>query len=204
MKPFYPKTRVAWRAWLKANHRKETECVMLCYTKDSGKPTVHWQHAVQEALCFGWIDSIVRRIDDQRYTRRFTPRKPNSLWSRINKEHTERLIAEGKMAAAGLEQIREAKQNGRWYSAYSVSADQELPADLKRALQKNKPAWVFFQGFSNTAKHVYLVRITGAKTAKMRALWIARTVEYSAKRLKPYVKGKPVWNLRMARPSNRP
>lgn len=193
METVYPKTRFEWRAWLKRNHRVAKECLLLHYTKKSGKPTLSWQDVVEEALCFGWIDGKVRKLDAQRYTRRLTPRKQNSTWSRRNRQSAERLIATGEMAAAGMEKVREAKENGNWDVAYAVGANHYLPTDLKRALQRDEAAWVFFQMLPNSMKHVYLHRIAGAKRPETRARWIARAVEYSAKGLKPYIDGKPVW-----------
>jgi uncharacterized protein YdeI (YjbR/CyaY-like superfamily) len=113
-KPKLFKNRAAWRAWLEKNHDKKTELWLAYYKKSSGKTSVIYEEALQEALCFGWIDSTVSKLDADRYMQRWTSRKPQSVWSASNKARIRKLIAEGRMAAPGLAKIKLAKKNGAW------------------------------------------------------------------------------------------
>src|SRR5690606_16126198 len=106
------KDRNEWRQWLEQNHEKLSEIYLVFYKLSTKKPTVTYEEAVEEALCFGWIDGIRKGIDDETYMNRFTPRKPKSMWSVVNKDRVEKLIAEGKMTDAGLKLVEIAKQNG--------------------------------------------------------------------------------------------
>ncbi len=108
------KNRAAWRAWLEKNHDKATELWLAYYKKNSGKSSVTYEEALQEALCFGWIDSTVNRLDEERFVQRWTPRKPRSIWSASNKTRVRGLIAEGRMAGPGLAKIKLAKKDGSW------------------------------------------------------------------------------------------
>jgi uncharacterized protein YdeI (YjbR/CyaY-like superfamily) len=154
----------------------ETEVGLVYFKKSTGKPTLTWQESVEEALCFGWIDGVRRSIDDESFMNRFTPRKPKSAWSLVNKNLCERLIAEGKMAEAGFKTIEIAKQNGQWDKAYSMQGEQEIPDDFKKALLKNKAARENFQKLSNSNKFTYIRRID-VKTPELRAARIAKAVE---------------------------
>jgi uncharacterized protein YdeI (YjbR/CyaY-like superfamily) len=108
------KNRAAWRAWLEKNHDKQTELWLVYYKKGSGKKSVTYEEALQEALCFGWIDSIINALDAERYMQRWTPRNIKSIWSAANKARIRKLIAEGRMAPPGLDKIKIAKKNGSW------------------------------------------------------------------------------------------
>ena len=114
-KELYVMNREDWRAWLEQNHATEKEVWLLYYKKHTGKPTIPYDDAVEEALCFGWIDSLVKRIDDEKYTQKFTPRKNRSVWSESNKKRAKRTIKLGRMTGAGLHKIRAAKKSGEWY-----------------------------------------------------------------------------------------
>jgi len=114
MKPKLFKDRASWRAWLEKNHDKKKESWLAYYKKGSGKTSVIYEEALQEALCYGWIDSTVNKLDADRYVQRWTPRKPQSIWSASNKACIRRLIAEGRMAAPGLAKIKLARKNGAW------------------------------------------------------------------------------------------
>lgn len=113
-KPTLFKDRAAWRAWLEKNHDTKKELWLAYYKKNSGKSSVTYEEALQEALCFGWIDSTVNRLDEERFVQRWTPRKPQSVWSTSNKARIRKLIAAGRMAAPGLAKIKLAKKNGSW------------------------------------------------------------------------------------------
>ena len=126
---FTPGSRQQWRKWLQKNHNKTQSVWLILHRKESGIPTLDWSDAVDEALCFGWIDSIRKSVDEEKFMQRFSVRKPNSTWSKINKQKIKRLIKEGLMTEAGMQVIKVAKQNGSW----SVLDDVEehiIPKDL--------------------------------------------------------------------------
>ncbi len=131
----YASTRAEWRAWLNANHATATGISLVYFKKSSGKPSVTYAEAVEEALCFGWIDSRLNSIDAVSYKQIFTPRKPKSGWSKLNKSRVERLISEGRMTAAGTAKIDLAKKNGSW-SLLDASENLEIPQDFESALKE--------------------------------------------------------------------
>jgi uncharacterized protein YdeI (YjbR/CyaY-like superfamily) len=139
------KDREEWRNWLRQNFDKTSHVWLTLYKKGSGKKEITLEESVEEAMCFGWIDSKLKRYDDNRFILRFSPRKPNSVWSRINKERAERLTKSGRMTKAGLATIEEAKKNGFWDNAYTNKIKEVIPLDLKTALMKDKKAWDNFQ-----------------------------------------------------------
>jgi len=122
-----------WRAWLERNHDAEIAVWLVFHKKHTGKPTISYDDAVGEALCFGWIDSLVKRIDEDRFARKFTPRKVNSKWSELNKDLAERMIREGRMAESGLVQINEAKKNGEWFSKVLPKKEIVVPQSMREA-----------------------------------------------------------------------
>jgi len=113
----FARTRAAWRKWLEKNHASKREIWLRLYKKHVKKPCVAYDHAVEEALCFGWIDGILKRIDDEQHVIRFSPRRKNSVWSDSNRKRVNRMTRQGKMTEAGLAAVREAKKNGRWQQA---------------------------------------------------------------------------------------
>jgi uncharacterized protein YdeI (YjbR/CyaY-like superfamily) len=177
--------RNAWRKWLERNHAKEKEALLIHYRKDSGKTSLNHFDAVEEALCFGWIDSILKRVDDERFVLKYTPRKPNSIWSKVNRDKAEQLIKAGKMTKAGLAKIEEAKKNGNWDNAYTSLIKDTLPDDLKQALLKNEKAWWNFQKFAATYRNMYIGWVNSAKTEATRRKRIAEVVYRSEKKIKP-------------------
>ena len=122
LKKIYVSTREDWRAWLEENHDREKEIWLIYYKKPSGKPRVAYDDAVEEALCFGWIDSTIRKLDEDRYMQKFTPRNPGSVWSELNKRRVEKMIREGRMTQAGLSKIEAAKKSGEWQDSAPVQA----------------------------------------------------------------------------------
>jgi uncharacterized protein YdeI (YjbR/CyaY-like superfamily) len=132
--------RNEWRSWLEKNHRNTKEVWLLHYKKQSKKQTLNHIDAVEEALCFGWIDSKLKKIDQERYILKYSPRKQKSVWSKINKENAEKMIASGKMTQAGLEKIEEAKKHGLWDTAYTNKLRERIPLDLKKALLADSTA----------------------------------------------------------------
>ena len=139
LKTFHAKDRKAWRSWLEKNHCKSPGIWLIYDKKSAGKKRLAYADAVEEALCFGWIDSTLRSLDDERYMQRFTPRKAKSGWSGLNKRRIEKMIAEGLMTKTGLEKIEQAKKDGSWGSLDHIDAIQ-LPEDFEKALSKNKKA----------------------------------------------------------------
>ena len=131
-------SRQDWRVWLNSNHNKATSVWVVFYKKGSGKQTLTLQDAVEEAICFGWIDSKLQKRNDKTFILRFSPRKPYSVWSKINKERAEQLIASGQMSPAGLATVKEAKKNGAWDKAYTNITLDAVPTDLKEALLKSQ------------------------------------------------------------------
>src|SRR5205823_12346475 len=127
-------------SWLEANHETEAEVWLLFWKKASGRKTIDWAQTVEIALRYGWIDGIVRSIDTDRYTQRFTPRRPKSKWSKVNKETAVRLIAAGEMRPMGLRAVEAAKTSGEWERAYTVQRPLPAPDDLKDAIRRNPAA----------------------------------------------------------------
>lgn len=168
--------RAAWSEWLEANHAR-SEGVRLKFAK-RGAPvaTVTFSQALEVALCYGWIDGQINRLDDHFYTHRFTPRRPRSKWSRINCENAERLIAEGRMKRAGVAQVQAAKRDGRWDAAYEPPSTATVPEDLQKALNENPEAKVFFQTLTGNNRYAILYRIQDAKRPETRAKRIAQYV----------------------------
>jgi uncharacterized protein YdeI (YjbR/CyaY-like superfamily) len=128
------KNQESWRRWLAANHDKAEEVWLAYYKKGTGKRSVTYEEALDEALCYGWIDSIVRALDSERYMQRWTPRKPGSIWSAANKERLARLTAEGRMCDPGLAKVRAAKRDGSWTTLDAIDRDLKTPAELLEAL----------------------------------------------------------------------
>jgi uncharacterized protein YdeI (YjbR/CyaY-like superfamily) len=139
-KTLYVKTRDEWRRWLESNHKKKSEIWLVYYKKHTGKPRISYDDAVEEALCFGWIDSIVKRVDDERFMQKFTPRREKSVWSAHNKKRALKLIREGRMTDAGLARVDEAKKSGAWNNTMKRSESQKMPVELERALAADKTA----------------------------------------------------------------
>ncbi|MBI2849644.1 MAG: YdeI/OmpD-associated family protein [Chloroflexi bacterium] len=172
----YFQSRQEWREWLEQNQDKAKEVWFIHYKKDSGKPSVSYDDAVEEALCFGWIDGLMKKIDEERFANRFSPRKAKSRWSKTNKEKAEKLINENKMAPAGLAKIEEARQSGAWDNAYATRETLEIPTDLKEALSGNKEAWNNFQRFTNYQRNSYIHHVNDARTPGTRQRRIAWVV----------------------------
>lgn len=176
---FQPADRAAWRAWLVANHATATGVWAVTYRRTAGKPIVTYEELVEEALCFGWIDSQLGRLDDERAMLRFTPRKRGSAWSRSNKERVERLNADGRMTAAGLRIIEAARGDGSWDALNDVD-DLLVPDDLAAALAGNPAAARGFEAMSASMKKPVLYWVTSAKRPETRARRIAEVLRHVA------------------------
>lgn len=173
------RNREEWRSWLKANGNKESFVWLILFKKKYRKKGLTLEDAVEEAICFGWIDGKLKRVDTERFSLRFSPRKKKSVWSKINKERAERLIKSRRMTEVGLVKIEEAKRNGIWERVYTNRTKEPLPFDLKKALMKEKKAWINFQGFANTYRNMYIGWINSAKTTETRIKRIRKVVEQS-------------------------
>ena len=155
--PKHFKNRNEFRKWLREKPRKQKELWILFYKVHTKKKSVRYAEAVEESLCFGWIDGIVKRIDDEKHAQRYTPRNPKSIWSKVNKERAKRMIDAGKMTDAGLVKIKEAKKSGWWQNAYTTSrGDYEMSDEMKKVLMSDKVAWTNFQNFGKGAQNTYI------------------------------------------------
>jgi uncharacterized protein YdeI (YjbR/CyaY-like superfamily) len=181
---FCPGSPADWRAWLQAHHETRQSIWLIYHKKHTGVPSLTWSQAVDEALCFGWIDSQAKPIDADRYQQFFCRRKPGSAWSRVNKEKITRLTAAGLMAPAGLARIEAAKQNGSWTLLDEVEA-LVIPPDLAAALHARPGASGFFNSLSKTDKRNMLQWLVLAKRPETRQKRLAEIAELAGQRLKP-------------------
>lgn len=184
LETFYPKNRQQWREWLLENHDKRQSIWLIYYKKDSGLPTISYSDAVDEALCFGWIDSKAKPLDKNMYMQFFSKRKEKSVWSRVNKEKIERLTKEGRMTNAGFEIIEKAKQNGSWTILDEAEA-LIIPADLESEFQKRVNAKKYFLSLSRSDKRNILQWLVLAKRQETREKRINEIVELADKNQKP-------------------
>lgn len=175
--------RAAWRAWLAANHESSPGIWLVLYNKASGKMRISYDEAVEEALCFGWIDGVTNKLDAERRIQLFTSRRPKSTWSKLNKTRIERMIATGLMTPAGLAKIEAAKADGSWFTLDSIDAMQ-MPAELEAALAANPIARANFDKFSNSVKKGIYFFVQSAKRPETRARRVADTVEKAARNLR--------------------
>ena len=181
---YCPKSRADWREWLEKYHKSKQSIWLVIYKASTNIPSVLWGEAVEEALCFGWIDSTKKTIDEERYMQYYTRRKPNSTWSRVNKEKVTKLIQEGQMRQAGLDSIEIAKRNGSWTILDDVEA-LVVPADLQEELAKHKDARAYFDSLSNSAKKILLYWVISAKRPATRQKRIQEIAENAGKQMKP-------------------
>ena len=153
--------------WLTENHATESELWVKMFKKGTGIPSVTWDDVVIEALCWGWIDGIKKSIDDQSYLQRISPRKARSNWSKRNRDHTERLMMEGRMTESGLVHIRAAKADGRWENAY-VSSELKVPTDFLATLESKPKEKQFFETLNKSSRYVIAYGLTSAKKPETR------------------------------------
>lgn len=179
----HPKSRAEWRTWLKKNQTQKEGVWVITFKKASGKPHVSYEEIVEEALCFGWIDSKGNKLDEERSMLWCAPRKARSNWSRPNKIRVEKLLAAGLMEPAGLIKIELAKQNGTWTALDKVE-ELEVPADLAKALKANKDAKTYFEAFPRSVKRAILEWIANARKPETRAKRISETAELAAKNIR--------------------
>jgi uncharacterized protein YdeI (YjbR/CyaY-like superfamily) len=184
LETFYATNRQEWRLWLENNHDQAVGVWLIYYKVKSGKPSIKYSEAVKEALCFGWIDSKVKSLDEERYMQIFTPRNPKSVWSKLNKQYIQELIQQGLMAEAGLTKIADAKQNGSWNKLDAIE-ELIIPPDLKQALEANATANEYFAAFSKTAKKNIIFWIASAKRQETRLKRIEQTLSSTAQNKNP-------------------
>jgi uncharacterized protein YdeI (YjbR/CyaY-like superfamily) len=175
------RTRAAWQKWLDGHHGDDVGMWMKFAKKGTGVTTVTYAEALEVALCYGWIDAQVKRLDETYYLQRFTPRRARSKWSKTNREAATRLIEAGQMQPSGLAAVESAKADGRWDAAYHSAANATVPEDLERALARNKKAREFFATLSAQNRYAILFRIQDAKRPETRARRIASFVEMLAR-----------------------
>jgi uncharacterized protein YdeI (YjbR/CyaY-like superfamily) len=178
--PEPPRMRFAspseWEAWLSANHA-DADGVWLELSKAGrGMTTVTHQQAVEVALCFGWIDGQAASVDEASWLQKFTPRRPRSRWSKVNRDRATALITAGRMRPAGLAEVERAKQDGRWEAAYDSPSTATVPPDLSAALDADPQAREFFAGLDSRNRYAILYRIQEAKQPETRARRIAKYV----------------------------
>jgi uncharacterized protein YdeI (YjbR/CyaY-like superfamily) len=173
--PFQSKKK--WADWLAKQHEKSPGVWLKLAKKDSGNLSITYEEALDVALCYGWIDGQKKGFDDRYWLQKFTPRGRKSIWSKINTEKAERLIASGEMKPAGLKAIEAAKQDGRWEAAYASQKNITVPEDFQAALNENKEAKAFFGTLNSANRYAILFRIHNAKKPETRARLIQQFLE---------------------------
>lgn len=181
---FSPTSREEWRQWLKENHCSSHSVWLVQYKQKSTRPSITWSDAVDEALCFGWIDSTRKTMDEESFVQFFSKRKTTSNWSKINKAKVERLIAEGLMTEAGLKSIEVAKKNGSW-SILDEVEELIMPKDLGEALQSLPGSAEYFSSLSKSVKKMILQWLVLAKRPETRQKRITEIAELAVQKLKP-------------------
>ncbi len=171
------KDQPAWRRWLGAHHGRGEGIWLKLAKKGSPTPSVSYAEALEEAICFGWIDGQIRRFDEHFYLQRFTPRRIKSKWSQTNRENAERLIEAGRMQPAGLAQIEAARADGRWDAAYPAQSKATVPEDLQAALDANPEAKRFFETLTGSARYAFLYRLHNVAKPEARTKRIADYIE---------------------------
>lgn len=166
----------AWKAWLDEHHASSSGLWLKIAKKSSDVETVSYAEALEAALCYGWIDGQKAAFDDHYWLQRFTPRRPKSKWSRVNREKAARLIESGEMKPAGLREIKQAKADGRWDAAYEAQSKATVPEDLQRELDRNEKAREFFATLGSANRYAILYRIQEAKRPETRARRIEKYV----------------------------
>jgi len=188
LETFHARDRKQWREWLEKNHHTSLGVWLIYYKVKSGKPSIRYSEAVKEALCFGWIDSKVKSLDKERYMQIFTPRKPKSVWSKLNKQYIQELIEQGLMTPSGLEKIEAAKQDCSWHKLDAIE-ELIIPADLKQALEANQTANRYFEALSNSFKKNILFWIESAKRPETRLRRIEQTISSAVQNKNPLARG---------------
>lgn len=180
MKPHFFATPAEFRNWLDKNSEKETELLVGFYKTNSGKPSMTWSESVDQALCYGWIDGVLKPISDDSYSRRFTPRKANSTWSAVNIKKMEDLITKKLVKPAGMAAYEKRKESNSKIYAYEQENPEALPEAFEKAFKANKGAWEFFMKQAPWYRKQMIHRITSAKQEKTRQSRFEKLLNASA------------------------
>ena len=181
---FCPENRQEWRKWLEKNHKNKDGIWLIIYKQNSKTPNLTWSEAVEESLCFGWIDSVKKSIDSEKYRQYFTKRKSKSTWSKINKDKIQKLNQEGLMTKSGLDIVEIAKKNGSWTILDSVE-NLEIPKDLEQEFEQHTGAKAYFLSLSKSVRKMMLYWIVSAKRVETRNKRILEIAISSGKNEKP-------------------
>lgn len=173
---FTPRDRAAWTSWLEKHHATAREVSLVFYRKSTGKPTLTYAEAVEEALCFGWIDGVKHKLDDERYTYRFTPRRPGSAWSAVNRQRITALDAAGKLRPAGRAALAAAHSSGAFAAPDRTGAPRTMPRELVAALRSTPKARAAFDRLPPSHRRLWLRFVHEAKQAETRERRAARVV----------------------------
>ena len=176
LKQLYVADRDQWRRWLSEHYASEAGIWLIFYKKKTSKPTLAYDGAVEEALCFGWIDSIIKKIDDEKYARKFTPRKDKSVWSQLNKKRVDKMIKQGRMTEAGMAKIKAARKNGSWNQDARPQISFDVPPELAKALARNKKAKKNFDNLALSYRKHYIGWIATAKRPETKERRIAESI----------------------------
>ncbi len=168
--------QAAWEAWL-GRHQERPGVWLKIAKKNTGTATVSQPEAIESAICQGWIDGQVRRLDETYFLQRFTPRGPRSKWSQINRDKANRLIADGRMQPAGLTQVQAAQSDGRWEAAYEPQSRATIPPDFQHALEANPAAQEFFATLTGSRRYAFLYRLHHVRSPARRAQRIADYID---------------------------
>ena len=179
----YFKNSQEWRVWLHDNHHSSKGVYLIFYKVSSEAESMRWEEAVQVAICYGWIDSTVKKLDDERRRQMFTPRKDKSVWSKLNKTYIEKLILDNLMHESGMKKIETAKQNGSWAVLDAVE-NLEIPEDLQAAFSKNKTAFNNYCNFSPSYRKNYLYWLNQAKRLETRTIRMAEIIKLCEQNIK--------------------
>ena len=177
LEELYVPDRESWRKWLEANHGGKKGVWLVFYKTHAGRPSLPYDSAVEEALCYGWIDSIIKKLDEDRYARKFTPRKPHSVWSKSNIERIERMVKEGRMSEAGLSIVEQSKKNGEFVEAETPPEEIEPPQSMIEAMAANGVALENFNRLARSHKRQYVAWLLNAKKDETRRKRLAEIVE---------------------------
>jgi len=178
MKTVEVKNRAEWRTWLDKNHNQEVEIWLVYYKKETGHACVDYEASVEEALCYGWVDSIIKKLDETKYARKFTPRKDDSKWSPSNIKRVKKLLKDGLMTEYGLQKVEAAKRSGQWDDlAQRPELNFEMHPEFEEALRKNRQARETFENLASTYQKQYLGWIEVAKRPETKQKRIAESIQ---------------------------
>ena len=184
MEHLYVKTRTEWKSWLEENRDSSPGVWLVFYKKESGQPSLTYEDAIEEALCHGWIDSIIKKIDDESYLRKFTPRKDDSKWSDLNKKRVEKMIRQNRMTSAGMAKVTIAKQTGIWDQPEQPRPQFVMHEEFQAALDQNPKALEFFNSLNKADRQQYIYWVASAKREETRQNRIKESLELLEKNQK--------------------